>query len=146
MRDRKKFTTFLYQHFRISGHTFKQVTIQPVEQVIYDAYTTSSYKIKARHLAELKWIKQLQSPFPLGLNDNIYQEGNISNNPDIDIFSILSIRKRKSRSHGIRRNGNIKRKSKVQLSVADLNLILVNSGRHSMLSRLTSLSVQSLNY
>lgn len=134
----------MYQHFRRSGHTFKQVTIQPVEQLIYDSNTTSSYKIKARHLAELKWIKYLQTPFPLGLNDNIYQEGNISKNPDIDIFSILSIRKRKSRSHGIRRNGNIKRKSRVKLSVADLNVILLNSGRHSMLSRLTSLSIQSL--
>ena len=78
------------------------------------------------------------------MNDNIYQEGNISKNPDIDIFSILNLRKRKSRSHGIRRNGNLKRKSKVNLSVSDLNLILINSGRHSMLSRLTSLSVQSL--
>jgi hypothetical protein len=144
MRSRNKFTTFLYQHFRKSGHTIDQVTIQPVEQIVYDINCTSSFKIKARHLAEFKWIKNLQSPFPLGLNDNIYQEGNISKNPDIDIFSILNIRKRKSRSHGIRRNGNIKRKSKVNISVADLDIILSNSGRHSMLSRLTSLSIQSL--
>ena len=139
MRNRNKFTTFLYQHFRKSGHTFNQVTIQPVEQIVYDKNATSSFKIKARHLAEFNWIKNLQSPFPLGLNDNIFQEGNISRNPDIDIFSILNIRKRKSRSHGIMRNGDIKRKSRVHLSIADLNLILSKSGRHQMLSRLTSI-------
>ena len=41
--------------------------------------------------------------FPLGFNDNIYHEGNISNMPDFDVFSLLEIRKRKSRSHGIRK-------------------------------------------
>ena len=30
-----------------------------------------------RRSAELNWIKQLQTPFPLGLNDQIYQQGNI---------------------------------------------------------------------
>ena len=46
--------------------------------------------------------KLLQTPFPLGFNDNIYHEGNISKMPDFDVFSLLEIRKRKSRSHGIR--------------------------------------------
>ena len=31
---------------------------------------------------ELKWIKLLKSASPLGFNDNIYQEGNISKMPD----------------------------------------------------------------
>ena len=43
--------------------------------------------------------------FPLGFNDNIYHEGNISKMPDFDVFSLLEIRKRKSRSHGIRKKG-----------------------------------------
>ena len=30
--------------------------------------------------------------------------------PDFDVFSLLEIRKRKSRSHGIRKKGNGKRK------------------------------------
>ena len=47
-----------------------------------------------------------------GLNDNIYHEGNISKMPDFDVFSLLEIRKRKSRSHGIRKKGNGKRKKK----------------------------------
>ena len=43
------------------------------------------------------------SPFPLGFNDDIYHEGNISKMPDFDMYSLLEIRKRKSRLHGIRK-------------------------------------------
>ena len=31
-------------------------------------------------------MKLLQTPHPLGFNDNIYHEGNISRLPDVDIF------------------------------------------------------------
>ena len=51
------------------------------------------------------WIKNLQTPFPLGLNEIIYQSGNISKDPSIDIFSVYSNRIRKSRCHGTRKNG-----------------------------------------
>ena len=36
-------------------------------------------------------IKLLQTPNPLGLNDNIYHEGNISRLPDFDIFFSFAI-------------------------------------------------------
>jgi hypothetical protein len=72
-----------------------------VEQIIYDSDASPSFKVKVRHLAEIKWINNLQTPLPLGLNDGIFQQGNISKDPKIDIFSILNIRKRKSRSHGV---------------------------------------------
>ena len=42
-----------------------------------------------------------------------------------------------------RKNGNFKRKHKTVFSLFDLN-ILLNSGRHQMLSKLASLSVSSL--
>ena len=32
---------------------------------------------------ELKWSKFLQSPLPLGFNDSIHHEGNISKIPDL---------------------------------------------------------------
>ena len=135
---------FLYQHFRRTGHSFKHVTVQPVEQIYNEPGTTSSFKSKARFISELNWIKKLQTPFPLGLNDNIYQSGNISKDPGIDIFSIFSIRKRKTRSHGMRRNGNIKRKSRIKLTVNDLHTILTHTGKHAMLSRLSSLPIASI--
>ena len=144
-RINKKLRHYVYQHFRQTGHDIKNLTIQPVELLTFNNADSNSFKIKARHIAELKWIKRLQTPFPLGLNDNIYQQGNISKDPSIDIFDICSIRKRKSRSHGSRKNHNIKRKSRQVLSLSALNLILNRSGRHTMLSVLTSLSLYSLN-
>ena len=140
----KKIRNFLYQHFKQTGHDIDNITIQPVEHILYDDDATSSLKSKARFIAELNWIKNLQTPFPLGLNDNIYQSGNISKDTSIDIFSIFSIRKRKSRSHGKRINGNVKRKSRKFISISELHNIRMQSGKHAMLSRLTSLSLLSL--
>ena len=42
-----------------------------------------------RNETELKWIKFMQSHFPLDFNDNIYHEGNISKMPDFDVFSFF---------------------------------------------------------
>ena len=110
MKKPKPIDTFLYQHFKRTGHSPNDVLVQPVEKLTYDKNSSSRFKIIKRHETELKWIKLLQTPFPLGFNDNIYHEGNISKMPDFDVFSLLEIRKRKSRSHGIRKKGNGKRK------------------------------------
>ena len=60
---------------------------------------------------ETEWIKKtLQTPSPLGFNDSIHHEGNISKMTDFDVLSLLESRKRKSRSHGIRKKGDDKRK------------------------------------
>lgn len=144
--NNKKVRHFLYQHFRRSGHDSSFISIQPVEHISYDNAASSSFKSKARFFAELKWIKNLQTPFPLGLNDNIYQSGNISKDPSIDIFSIYSSRKRKSRSHGIRKNGNIRRKSQKITSLKDLHLLRTQCGTHKMLSKLCSLSISALRF
>ena len=79
-------------------------------------------------MKKLKWIKLFQTPFPLGFNDNIYQEGNISKIPDFDVFSLLKIRKHKSRSHDIRKKGNGKRRKRAvkrsNTSLTDLSKVL----------------------
>ena len=69
------------------------------------------YRNILEHELELKWIKLLKTPHPLGFNDNIYHEGNISRLPDFDVFSLLDIRKSNNRSHGKRKNGNFKHKN-----------------------------------
>ena len=69
--------------------------------------------------------KIITNTFPLGFNDNIYHEGNISKMPDFDVFSLLEIRKRKSRSHGIRKKGNGKRKKR---AVKRSNTSLLHAG------------------
>ena len=144
VRNSKKFKNFLYNHFRTTGHTVNDVSLQPLEYIAFDSTASKSYKIQARHNAELKWIRNLQTPYPLGLNDNIYREGNISKNPDIDVFSIMAITKRKRRSHGRRKNHNVRRKSHFHISIAELHAIYKRSGRHKLLSKITNLSTSSL--
>ena len=73
MKKPKKIDAFLYRHLKNNGHSPSKIIIQPVEKIIYDPNSSSKYKknIK-RHESELKWINFLQSPFPLGFNDNTY--------------------------------------------------------------------------
>ena len=99
-----------------------------VEKIIHKSNSTEIFKHILTHELELKWSKRLQTPFPLGFNDNIYHEGNISKMPDFDVYSLFDIKKRKH---------------KTVLSLFDLN-ILLNSGRLQMLSKLASLSISSL--
>ena len=101
-------------------------------------------KTKIRLIREFEWIKKLQTPFPLGFNDNMLQHGNISRNTGFDVFSIFQTRKRKTRSHGIRKNRNIKRRSKTKISLNGLSSILNNSGTHTALSKISSLAISSL--
>ena len=59
--------------------------------------------------------------------------------PDFDVFfSLLDISKRNNRSHGKRKNENLKRKNKHVLTVSELSIILKHSGRHMALSRLVT--------
>ena len=68
--------------------------------------------------------KIIITPHPLGFNDNIYHEGNISKLPDFDVFSPLDIRKRNKPSHGKRKNGILKRKNKKFLTLSELSINL----------------------
>ena len=101
--NKPKNYNFLYRHFKRKGHTPANILVQPVEKITYDANSTNRLKLIKRHKTELKWIKLLQTPYPLGFNDNIYHEGNISKMPDFDVFSLLEFRKRTARSHGIKK-------------------------------------------
>ena len=144
----KTIDTFLYQHFKRTDHSPDNVLVQPVEKMIYDENSSVRFNTIKRFEIELKWIKLLQSASPLGFNDNIYQEGNISKMPDFDVFSLLEIRKRKRRSHGKRQKGNDKHKrcaaQKSGTSLNNLSPKLREHGRHAMLSFLSSLPISVL--
>ena len=60
------------------------ISIQPVEKIIYGDNSTKRYRNILRHELDLKWIKLLQTPHPLGFD--IYHDGNISRLPDFDVF------------------------------------------------------------
>ena len=89
MKKPKKIDTFLYHHFKNNGHSPSKIVIQSVEKNIYDPNSSTRLINIKRHETEFKWIKFLQSPFPLGFNDNIYHEDNISKMPDFDGFFFL---------------------------------------------------------
>ena len=128
---------FLYRHFKRKNHTPANILVQPVEKIT-----------NKRHETELKWITLLQTPYPLGFNGNIYYEGNMSKLPYFDVFSLLEFQKRTPRSHGIKTNGNHKRKSRIQklanCTLRDLAAKLDVHGRHCMLSYLCSLPISVL--
>ena len=92
IRKPKNNDTFLYQHFKRTGHSPNDVKVQPVEKISYDENSSVRFKNIKRFETELKWIKLLQTPFPLGFNDNIYHEGNISKMPDFDVQLYLHFR------------------------------------------------------
>ena len=100
--------------------------------------------IKRHETRELKWIKLLQTPYPLGFNDSIYHEDNLSKMPDF--FSLLEFGKRIARSHRVKKNGNCKCKSRVQklaiCTFRDLAAKVDVHGRHCKLSYLSSLPIQ----
>ena len=64
-------------------------------------------------------------------------------------FSLLECKKRKSRSHGKRKNGNIKRKIctviSLKTSLKDLSLASNNHGQHGLFSFLSSLTISILH-
>ena len=86
MKKPKKFDTFLYRHFKSNGHSPSKIVMKPVEKIIYDPNSLTRLKNIKRHETELKWIKFLQSFFPLGFKVNINHEGNISKMPDLMFF------------------------------------------------------------
>ena len=65
--------------------------------------------------------------------------------PDFDVFSVLECKKRKSRSHGKRKSGNIKRnictEKCLNTSLKDLSIALNNHGRHYLFSYLAFLPI-----
>ena len=108
MKKPRNIDNFLSRHFKQTKHSTSSISIQPVEKITFGDNSTKRYRHILRHELELKWIKLLQTPYPLGFNDNIYHEGNISRLPDFDgVFSLLDIRKRNNQSHGKRKNGNL---------------------------------------
>ena len=78
--------------------------MQQVQKLSYDETIIERFNASKRFETESKWIKLLQSDSPLGFNNKIYHEGNISKMPDYDVFSLLEFQKRNSRSHGNRQN------------------------------------------
>ena len=146
MKKPKPIDTFLYQHFKLTGHSPNDVLVQPVEKLTYDKNSSLRFKIIKRHEAVLKWIKLLQTPFPLGFNDDIYHE--VTFLKCLILTSFLSWKFENVNLDRIRKKGNSKRKKRAvkrsNTSLKDLSKVLEDHGRHSMLSFLSSLPISVL--
>ena len=91
----------------------------------------------------------MKSHFPLGFNDNIYNEGSISKMPDFDVFSLFwNVKNVKVDLMVNLKNGNIKRKicteKRLNTSLKDLYIALNNHDWHGLFSFLTSLPISVL--
>ena len=89
---------------------------------------------KCRLSAELNWIKRLQTHCPFGLNDQTYQQGNISSIwTNINVFSLQPDVRRKGRSQVVSHNGLSRRKQRLNRSVDDVLRIANNNGQNELL-------------
>ena len=55
----KRIVTFLYQHYKRTGHFPGNVLLQPVEKLSYDGNSSVRFNTIKRLETELKWIKLL---------------------------------------------------------------------------------------
>ena len=86
------------------------VLVRPVEKIVHGSSSARRLKNIIRRELELKWIKPLQTPFPLGFDVGICRgrggggggrvRGSVSGVPDFGVFSLLGVKKRNGRSHG----------------------------------------------
>ena len=60
----KNIDTFLYQHFKRTGHSPDKVLVQPMEKLIYDKHSSVRFNTIKRFETELKWIKIIAICFP----------------------------------------------------------------------------------
>ena len=143
--SKRKYKNFLYNHFVKYNHNINHVKIIPVQNITKITGESKSELKKRRLAAELDWIKKLQTPYPLGLNDQIYKQGNISSHKtNIDVFDLKPNVLRKRRTHGVRRNGNCRRRARIHRSLEDLLRIAKNNGRHELLHALSTIPANEL--
>ena len=71
----------IYKHFNSDGHSLGDLTIQPIEEVVFEPGDEMSLHSK-RLSRENFWMRELKTIQPYGLNDNVCSVGNISKLPE----------------------------------------------------------------
>ena len=133
-----------FNHFVKYNHSISDIKITPVQSFPKLKNERKTDIKKRRLVAELDRITKLQTAYPLGLNDHIYGQGNISSaSTNINVFSIRPTAKR-NRSHGKRRYRKLRKLSRIHRTLDDLLIIGRNGGRHELLHALSSIPVLQL--
>ena len=138
--------TFIYQHYKDSGHDFGKAKIQIID--ILDPRIYSKYDLDQ---LENFWINALCTVFPLGLNDKVQGVGNISSNINKYHFECYYNKPvaRYKRGHGKKRKYKNKLNDvaynidSTQEIVYDL-LHLFNNNSQQLYNKLKSLSKKKL--
>ena len=126
-------------------HDIKFIKVQPLEIVKKENGQSHKQHAISRQICELSWIKKLQTAYPIGLNDNIMGQGNISRTSNIDVLDIVSKNLRNKRSHGKRINRNKRKHHRISISLSNLLTIFKNNGRHNLFNKLCTIPVLKLN-
>ena len=66
MKMPRKIDICLHGQLKHSNHSPSQISIQPVVNILYDDNSSEGDRNIFRHKLEVKWIKALQTPPPLG--------------------------------------------------------------------------------
>ena len=143
--SKRKYKNLLYDHFIKYNHSIEHVKITSVE-ILSKLSGESKNDMKKTHFRQNSTgSHDCRLHNPLGLNDQIYQQGNISSiRSKVNIFSLKPEARGKRRSHGVRRNGLSRRKQRLNRSLDDLLRIAKNNGRHELLHALSSIPVSRL--
>ena len=91
---------FIAQHFTQEGHEFSNAHIQIID-AIEEGNNDTKFVLTQK---EDFWINTLCTAYPLGLNDNIRQFGNVSQGNIGDAYFTKSKVPRRNRGHGKRKN------------------------------------------
>ena len=128
--------TNIVTHFNLPNHSFSNLKIQILETV------EEGFSLTER---ELFWIKQLQTIFPFGLNDNILGFGNVSMLGSENAPHFCSQGSRIYRSHGHRKPFRY-RQLPTFLTFKDFcDLITTPNGTNKLRANLFNMNMQRLN-
>ena len=94
----------VYQHFQLPGHSPSDMKVQILEKV-HKKFGTTKLTKPERERVELKWIKELDTAVPYGLNDKINRVGILTSlyTSEVNRIGICNAQVRRRRSHGHRK-------------------------------------------
>ena len=120
----------VYQHFQLPGHSPSDMKVQVFEKV-HKRFGSTKLTKPEQERVELKWIKELGTAAPYGLNDKINGVGILTSPSAIDVnrTGICNKQVRRRRCHGHRKTASPSRR---QLPTIDemVKLLVTANGPH----------------
>ena len=95
----------VYQHFRLPGHSHPNMKVQVLKRV-HNKFGSTKRAKPERERVELKWIKELGTAAPYGLNDMINGAGALISlsTTEVNRVGICNKQISRRRSHGHRKS------------------------------------------